>query len=94
MRTPLQQRIGKKATEWAIEHLQLLDYVLIPPQQPGDFSLETVAQLCARLHISRETFRRRRARPECPSFDGQFGPTGRILKMRSNYSLDSYLKAK
>lgn len=92
MRTPLQQRIGKKATEWAIEHLQLLDYVLIPPQAPGDFQWETIEETAKRNRICYETVRRKLGHPDCPAFEAKRTKAKRIVTLRSNYSLDQFLR--
>lgn len=94
MRTPLEQRIGKKATEWAIEHLQLMDYILIPPEAPGDFQWETIQQLADRLGMHHDTICRRLNWQECPAYERKEGETGRLRVLRSNFSLDAFLKQK
>lgn len=94
MRTPLQHRIGNKATEWAIQHLQMLNYTIVPPQAPGDFIHETLNEMAERHRICYETLRRRLARDGCPAFEAKRGRTGRIITLRSNYSLEDFLKGK
>lgn len=91
-RTPLEQRIGRHATEWAIEHLQLLDYTLVPPQAPGDFLHETLSHMADRHRVCHETLRRRLAHPDCPAFEAKRTEAKRIITLRSNYSLEAFLR--
>lgn len=94
MRTPLEQRIGRHATEWAIEHLQWEGWILVPPSEPGDFQMETLSELAERHHFCYETIRRKLAHPDCPYYEKKKGQMGRLIKLRSNYSLEAFLKTK
>ena len=54
--------------------------------------LETPGEFRTRLQISTTHFMRRLATQGCPEFYRECGPSGRILKMRSNPDLDAFMR--
>ena len=52
-------------------------------ESPGEFRI--------RLSISTTHFMRRIEAPDCPAFFADRGPSGRILRLRSNPDLDGFM---
>jgi hypothetical protein len=52
---------------------------------------ETPSELCSRLRISAETFRRKINSPLCPTFIAERCPGGRFRRLMSNFFLDHFL---
>lgn len=81
----------ERATALAYEHLCLAGWMLVPVDELQQFTVETPSQFCERLDISKEHFRRRTGDAECPEFEKEAGPSGRIIKLRSNPQFEQWM---
>lgn len=81
----------QRAIAQAVALLQLNDYTVLPPQAPGDFQHETLGEVAARLRVCRATVSRRLAHPLCPAYEREEGESGRLITLRSNFSLEAWL---
>ncbi len=58
----------------------------------GDFHWETPGEFRSRLGVSTAHFDRRVKAPSCPHFLAERGPSGRILKLRSNPDFETWMR--
>ena len=78
-----------EATAFAIEHLQQRGLAVIHAAQASP--LETTKEFLGRLGIPAMRFHRYRQRKSCPHFYRECGPTGRLVRLRSNPQLEAFL---
>lgn len=83
---------SERATALAFEHLCLAGWMLVPPDDLQQFTVETPKQFCERLNISWMHMRRRLEEPGCPDFESERGKSNRLIKLRSNPQLERWMQ--
>ncbi len=86
---PLNRRSDDEQINAAIDLLRGNGYSVL---LGGDFHWETPGEFRSRLHVSTAHFDRRVKDPLCPHFLAGRGPSGRILKLRSNPDFEAWMK--